>query len=243
MEVAFAILAELEWHRVELVASPGELVWKVSELLGIPEPTIVQHDRNLVVAGLRSKSGRGSSAAKMTPRDAAHLLVAVLGSDQVRHSVQTVRRYSETRLHKATSKGYQHSAIAALIELPADHSFVDALEGLIAAAVDGSLQRAMYADIAEFEGEKIGGPPIIEVTVLTPRLIADLSIRGGPNMTGHVRYALPDPWDQHRTLHPPAEEVEAWRRQATLYHVDTDLTQYRQITNKTILGIGEVLRI
>ena len=224
------------------MASPGELVWKVSELLGIPEPTIVQHDRNLVVAGLRSKSGRGPSAAKMTPRDAAHLLVAVLGSDQVKHSVQTVRRYSETRVHKATSEGYQRSAIAALINLPSDHSFVDALEGLIAAAVDGSLQRAMYDDIAEFEGEKIGGPPIIEVTVLTPRLIADLSIRG-TEMTGHVRYGLPDPWDQHRTLHPPAEEVEAWRRQANLYHVDTDLTQYRQITDKTILGVGEVLRI
>src|ERR1700730_6814059 len=79
-----SILVKDEWYAlvkaVRLVASPGELVRKVSELLGLAEPTIVLHDRNLVVAGLRSKSGRGTSAARMTARDAAHLLVAVLAS-------------------------------------------------------------------------------------------------------------------------------------------------------------------
>jgi hypothetical protein len=107
-----------EWwnvlERVRLVASPGELVRKFSELLGIAEPTIVLHDRNLVVAGLRSKSGRGNSAARMTARDAAHLLVAVLGSSHVKDSAETVRRYKETRFHKSVSGGYDDSTIAAL---------------------------------------------------------------------------------------------------------------------------------
>jgi len=76
----------VEW--VKLVASPGELVRKFSQLLGIAEPTIVLHDRILVVAGLRSKSGRGNSAARMTARDAAHLLVAVLGSGHVKDSAE-----------------------------------------------------------------------------------------------------------------------------------------------------------
>src|SRR5271155_3883096 len=123
--------------RVELVASPGELVCKVSDLLGISEPTIVQHDRNLVVAGLRSKSGRGTSAARVTPRDAARLLVAVLGSHHVKDSVQTVRRYSETRLHKTLSQGYADTHVAALMNLQPGHSFVDGLEALIAAAAEG----------------------------------------------------------------------------------------------------------
>src|SRR5215813_2522138 len=90
----------------ELVASPGQLVRKVSELLGISEASIVQHDRNLVVAGLRSKSGRGSSAARMIARDAAHLLVAVLGSHHVKDSVQSVHGYRETRLSGYLSTGY-----------------------------------------------------------------------------------------------------------------------------------------
>src|SRR5437879_767081 len=119
-------------------------VSKVSDLLGISESTIVQHDRNLVVAGLRSKSGRGTSAARMTPRDAAHLLVAVLSSHHVKDSAQTVRRYSETRLHKTQSEGYADSSVAALMNLQPGHSFVDALEALISAAAEGSLQTAIY---------------------------------------------------------------------------------------------------
>ena len=144
------------------MASPGELVRKFSELLGIAEPTIVLHDRNLVVAGLRSKSGRGNSAARMTARDAAHLLVAVLGSSHVKDSAETVRRYKETRFHKSASGGYDDSTIAALRNLPPDHSFVDAIEALIAAAADGSLEPATYVITAEVEGEKFGYEAIIE---------------------------------------------------------------------------------
>jgi hypothetical protein len=91
------------------VASPGQFVRKFSQLLSIPEATIVLHDRNLVVAGLRSKSGRGNSAARVTARDAAHLLVAVLGSSLVKDSVETVRRYKQTRLVKEFS-AYQDSS-------------------------------------------------------------------------------------------------------------------------------------
>ena len=186
------------------MASPGELVRKVADLLGISDPTIVQHDRNLVVAGLRSKSGRGTSAARMTPRDAAHLLVAVLGSHHVKGSAQTVRRYSETRLHKTLSEGYEDSSIAALRNLQPDHSFF-AVEALITAAAEGSLQHAIYEDLPEMEGRKIGFSPIIEITVRTPDQIGDLSIRGA-GMSGHGLYSLPNPADQHQTSHPPVEE-------------------------------------
>lgn len=238
---ARTILAKYEWWKgVELVASPGELVSKVSDLLGISESTIVQHDRNLVVAGLRSKSGRGTSAARMTPRDAAHLLVAVLGSHHVKDSAQTVRRYSETRLHKTQSEGYADSSVAALMNLQPGHSFVDALEALISAAAEGSLQTAIYEALPESEGKKIGFPPTIEITVRTPQLIGDLSI-SGIRIFGHGLYCLPEPHDQHQSSHPPAEEVELFERKIEEYRIDTDLTQYRQVSVKTILGIGELL--
>jgi hypothetical protein len=230
------------------VASPGQLVRKVSELLGIAEASIVQHDRNLVVAGLRSKGGRGTSAARMTARDAAHLLVAVLGSHHVKDSVQTVRRYSETRLSEYLSTGYQDSSIATLTSLPPDHSFVDAVEAIVAAAADGSLGRAMYDAIEEFRGEKIGFPPIIKISVQSPHQVGDISIGGGdigigrPGLRGYGRYALLDPWSQYKSLDIPVEEREAWRQKTEEYYVDTDLTQVRQITAKTILTVGELLR-
>jgi hypothetical protein len=86
------------------------------------------HDRNLVVAGLRSRSGRGDSAARMTARDAAHLLVAVLASSQLQDSVETVRQYSEAGVHNITSGDHDGSLIAALRNSPPDHSCVDAIE-------------------------------------------------------------------------------------------------------------------
>jgi hypothetical protein len=220
------------------VASPGELVRKFSELLGIAERTIVLHDRNLVVAGLRSKSGRGNSAARMTARDAAHLLVAVLGSSHVKDSAETVRRYRETRFHKSASGGYDDSTIAALRNLPPDHSFVDAIEALIAAAADGSLE--LYVNMSEVEGEKIGYEAIIEITVQTPGQLGDISIRGS-DASGHGRYGLPNPYDQHQSLHPPTEEVDAWKQKVNDYHVESDLTQYRKVTAKTILELGQIL--
>jgi hypothetical protein len=225
-------------ERVKLVASPGELVRKFSELLGIAEPTIVLHDRNLVIAGLRSKSGRGNSAARMTARDAAHLLVAVLGSSHVKDSAETVRRYKETRLHKRASGGYDDSTIAALRNLPPDHSFVDAIEALIAAAADSSLE--LYVNVSEVEGEKIGYEAIIEITVQTPGLLGDISIRGG-DASGHGRYGLPNPYDQHQSLHPPTEEVDAWKQKVNDYYVESDLIQYRKVTAKTILELGQIL--
>jgi hypothetical protein len=222
------------------VASPGELVRKFSELLGIAEPTIVLHDRNLVVAGLRSKSGRGNSAARMTARDAAHLLVAVLGSSQVKDSVETVRRYSETRFRKDVSDGYEHT-IAALRNLPPDHSFVDAIEALVAGAADGSLEPATYVITDEVEGEQFGYEAIIEITVVTPGQLGDISIRG-EGVGGCGRYALPGPFDQCKPLRPTTEELKAWKRKLKVYRGDGDLVQYRKVTSKTILELGKVLR-
>jgi hypothetical protein len=70
--------------------TPGQLVHAVSIALDIPEETVVQHDRNLVVAGLRTKGGRGRSAPDVTPLDAARLLIAALASIRIKDSVEAV---------------------------------------------------------------------------------------------------------------------------------------------------------
>jgi hypothetical protein len=97
----------------------------------------ILRDRNLLAAGLRSESGRGNSAARMTARDASHLLVAVLASSRVPDSVETVRQYSEAGFHNISSGGYDVSLIAALRNSPPDHNFVDTIEALVAAAAGG----------------------------------------------------------------------------------------------------------
>lgn len=62
------------------MASPGELVKCVAEVLHLPEQTVTLYDRQLAENGLRSRGGRGKSAAKVTATDAANLLIAILGS-------------------------------------------------------------------------------------------------------------------------------------------------------------------
>ena len=54
-------------------------------------------------------------------------------------------------------------------------------------------------------------------------------------------YGLPNPYDQHQSLHPPSEEVDAWKQKVKDYYVESDLTQYRKVTTKTILELGQIL--
>jgi hypothetical protein len=224
--------------------SPGELVRTVADALGLPEATVVVHDRNLVTEGLRRKGGRGLSAAKVTARDAAHLLTAVLGSGQVKDSASSVRRYSETRpLESASSDaGFAKIGIAELANLPAEHSFVDAMEALIASAASGSLTQAMLDVPAGSRPMKSDATPLIQVAALTPGTVGDIRVagtRGG--MSASVRYALPSPWAHSK--HPPDDEVEGWEAKIAEHGVDTDLEQYRRISAKTIMRIGELLRL
>jgi hypothetical protein len=139
------------------MATPGELVKVIAATTGEDEATVTQHDRNLVVAGLRSKGGRGPSAAKVTPRDAAHILTAILGSPRVKDSVYTVRRYMQTQEHRAhwhqhypddvrgigSANVWENYGIRELAELPPDHTFIDAFTLLLTLAAEGRLVREL----------------------------------------------------------------------------------------------------
>src|SRR4051794_19839011 len=76
------------------MASPGELIQCIAEAFGVAEVRVFQHDRNLAEAGFRSKGGRGTSAATMTSRDAAAILIAVAGSAAVKDSLETFHTYA-----------------------------------------------------------------------------------------------------------------------------------------------------
>lgn len=59
------------------MASPRQLVNAVAEALQVSPEFVGSHDRFIGDAGLRSKGGRGRSAAKMTALDGAHLFLSV----------------------------------------------------------------------------------------------------------------------------------------------------------------------
>lgn len=176
------------------MSTPGELVAVVASTLGVPQATIVVHDRNLVAADLRSKHGRGRGAARVTARDAANLLTAILGSPQVRDSADTVRRYSRTAPLRSRETGGR-GTFAKLTGLAAEHSFVDALEALFElAATAASL------------------PPSIDIGAVNPGTMGDIRLSGlAEGGVMQVRYALPVTNTRLRTSRPSGD-LEEYRR-------------------------------
>jgi hypothetical protein len=136
----------MEMARRNDMASPRKLVRVVADMLGAPEATVIQHDRNLVAAGLRSKGGRGLSAAQVTSRDAANLLIAICGSSpfgaSVKETVTTYRRYATLRAFKDCKLGLSRvkSQLPTLGSLPDEHTFLDALAALIDSIAAGEFK-------------------------------------------------------------------------------------------------------
>jgi hypothetical protein len=150
------------------MASPGELVKVIAAATGEDEATVVQYDRDLHSAGLRTKGGRGRSAAKVTARDAAHILTATIGSHRVKDGVDVVQRYLRSQEHHAhwhqhhpdklqgmgKANVWEDYGIPELAALPRDHTFIDALTVLITLASEGRLIREL-GDMFPFNGISI----------------------------------------------------------------------------------------
>ena len=125
------------------MATPGELVETVAEALDIEAATVTQYDRVLAEAGLRSKGGRGTSAAKVTARDGANLLIAIMGAPlagaAVKDAARTCRAYGSLRLLPRPSdpKAFGPFGLLRLRSLPPDHTLIDAIEALIQGSSEG----------------------------------------------------------------------------------------------------------
>lgn len=125
------------------MATPGQLVKAMAETLGIPVATVTQYDRALAESGLRSKGGRGLSAAKVTASDAANLLIAILGSPvagaSVKVAADTCRTYGQLPFQPKGSAPHLFSGLGLpqLKMLPKLHTLADSIEALITGASEG----------------------------------------------------------------------------------------------------------
>jgi hypothetical protein len=218
------------------MATPGELVEIMAEAAGFPAKTLVVHDRNLVVAGLRTKGGRGRSAPKVNARDAAHLLVAMLASREVRDSVAAVKRYSKAYPHpSSTNSRYASSGIAELTHLPAKHSFVDAVEALFKAVCSGGL-----ADAVKLKTRHVAVPGLVQVGAMWPETLGDIRLAGLPDQsTIQIRYAAPTPWDGGRK--PSDRDVAQWEARVAKELPRPDFKAFQYVSERTIYGIGHAL--
>jgi len=150
------------------MATPGQLVQVMAGVLGISKATVTQYDRVLAENGLRSKSGRGTSAAKVTSGDAANLLIAVAASplfgSAAKDAVQNCKLYGSMPVVASRSKGnFTPLGLPILDSLPKEHSFGDALSALIDDVGEqddfGSHPRKRFSANTFFEVQLIGPDP------------------------------------------------------------------------------------
>lgn len=120
------------------MASSVELSECIAEQLGLPSATVLLHMRNIREAGILTQGGRGRSAAAMTAADAAHLLIASVASTGPKDSLSATKSYAA--IPRARPTNWKPPLIAGIDRLAAQHTFVEAMTGLINSARSGDLR-------------------------------------------------------------------------------------------------------
>jgi hypothetical protein len=213
-------------ERVKM-ATPGQLVEAMAVSLGIPVATVIQYDRQLAESGLRTKWGRGPSAAAVTSRDAANLLIAIaaspLAGPTVKEAVRTCEAYGSLKALQRASwiDKFPKFGLPTLASLPPSHSLGEALSVLIDGAGKGEI----------FQIPDREGP-----------LTADFSFA--------VRFDGPEPWAEiiadgsmgegkasqvARLVYTSASAAKGFRKKRPK---GPDLHQTRHISFATIRALG-----
>jgi len=154
------------------MVTPGKLRQSLAEALALQDhlERIDVHLRNLREAGLIAKAKRGRGAAEMGPTDAAHLLLAVAGSELVKDSVRTVEQYGELRADPASVSvrgNYERGRYRlALLDLPPKHTVVEALSQIFSLLASN----VFFADVRYELERRYGSRPSEQAEYIFLRL-------------------------------------------------------------------------
>jgi len=210
------------------MATPGQLVEAMAVSLGISVATVIQYDRQLAESGLRSKGGRGTSAAAVTAQDAANLLIAIaaspLAGPTVKEAVRTCDAYGSLKVLPRASwmHRFPKFGLPTLAGLPAGHSLREGLSALIDAVGKGEI----------FQIPDREGP-----------ITADFCFG--------VRFEGPEPWAEiladgsmgegkpARLVYTSARVAKGFRKRRTAR--GGDLHQSRSISFATIRALGSLI--
>jgi len=209
------------------MASPGELISAMAATLGLSEATIFQFDRQLAEAGLRSKSGRGRSAARVTANDAANLLIAIaatpLSGAGPKDAAFTCATFGALPVQTAppSSEVFAQLGLPCLTGLPQRHNAITALTTLIAGTV---------------QGEEFGIPVEGKLTRLDAKFAVEFL---GPEPRMHLvgDATLGEPG------HGPFARLMYFRRMEQKHaSTESDLAQQRMVTFRTIRAVANAIR-
>lgn len=217
-----------------LMTTPGEMVKCAAAALGVPEMTLTQIDRELVTNGLRTKGGRGRSAAKMNTGDVANLLIAAASGSLVKDTVQSVNAYAKLPGNPARQWLLDGFNLPAVQALAADHTFGEALCAFIETFISGEFDAALAAlPVQEAGNHRIPSLYHLEFRLFGPYPQAAVRLFAG----GHFRE------ERHYNVIPSSDDdLHAWAASFEKVQGGGDLTQVHQFTHRTIRKLAEFLR-
>lgn len=206
------------------MATPGDLIRTIAAVTGIPEATVVVYDRSLLDAGLRTKGGRGRSAAKMTALDCARDLLAVMGGVPA-HAAEFVSEYGQLKT------GYDPMGEQAshLLGIDFPHTLEEAVAALIGKFADKSINEIIsdYKSTVGLLGKASGAnEKYIILTVNMPIKYASLS------------FSFRKPTDSSENM-----EIDFIYHEEgnVLSSLSCDLKTKRTVSGKTFRILGDIL--
>lgn len=229
------------------MATPGQLCSRTAQLLGLEQNTAVTAWRVLRENSKVTTGGRGRSASHCVPTDAANLLIAVIGKLPLKSIFSSWERYSALPLRNSEvssagsirwpgdplGKRWQLD-VPEFRDLKLKHSFCEALTALIASVTSASL----FKVIANRDGDLSNfSQPFVQIRFFGPFPQAEIAI----GKTG----TAPDVFTQrimYSDIPEDFPELQGWAETERPSDEAGDLNQIMIISEKTIFGIGELLR-
>jgi hypothetical protein len=188
------------------MASPGMLIDTIAEMFLMPKNAVAYPWRCLREVGAVSVSGRGRSAAWVTPGDAANLLIAVVADLPGKDCVSAWQAYARGKSFHGTMPDGGHNKggawnfdwlgedapdLSFLTALPPNHAFSDVLSALISASSEGKL-----APFVETPGAGLG---IVFEADLPPS--STVGLRWSAQYVSRTYADMDaDPWEIQRSL-------------------------------------------
>jgi hypothetical protein len=207
------------------MATPGMLVKVMAETLGIPTPTVILFDRVLAENGLRSKSGRGNSAAQVTERDAANLLIALMAAPvqgaAVRDAAVICQTYGQLTIRDLASqaKEFAKYGLHSIKKFTGEVHFSQAVSALIREAADGGEFRYRGRVKSSWDNDRP-----FNITVQGPSPWVRFQVqRPADEPSGPALFFV----DRLAARKPPYERPDMW--------------QARHVTYRTIRALGVLI--
>lgn len=205
------------------MASSTQLVTGLAAELGLGESTLALHFRLIREAGYITQGGRGRSAARMTASDAAHLLIASMGSLHPKDATDMIEIFAD--LPRTKKENWSSGLCLAMDSASSLATFHEAITSLIQSAVDGKLILEKPEDV-------------VLVTMLWPSFLSRVEFYTPDKTSGRPRYSEPLRLTYGELLRPSPHGLPY----VPLDEIDGGLQVERKINHRTIFAIAEILK-